>query len=209
LLLIQELCILIQVRKDITIMTKEITIPTTIQNYISNPITIKSPEDMQSAVAQLSELNTTLDNLTASKELLTKPINEALKEIRGRYKPFEAQLEGAISYLRTAMTTYQTAQRKIELEKEAKIVARLEKGTLKVETAVSKLENLDRVDTKVVSDNGSVTFKTVTKWRVHNRDVVPNSFLIVNEVAINNAMRQGITVLGIEYYTEEQVVNKR
>ena len=190
-------------------MTKEITIPTTIQNYISNPITIKSPEDMQSAVAQLSELNTTLDSLTDNKELLTKPINEALKEIRWRYKPFEAHLEGAISYLRTAMTTYQTAQRKIELEKEAKIVARLEKGTLKVETAVSKLENLDRVDTKVVSDNGSVTFKTVTKWRVHNMDVVPNSFLIVNEVAINTAMRQGITVLGIEYYTEEQVVNKR
>lgn len=172
---------------------------------------IESADQMTNAVSTLSVLNQTLDRLTESKEKLTKPINELLKEIRGRYKPFETQLEGAIESLRRAMINYQTEQKRIAKEEEDKIIARVGegKGKLKVETAIKKVSEVEKPDAKVSTEEGMVKFKTVKKFEVVDVSKLPVEFLLANEVLIRKSMTEGKEITGVRYFTEEVPVNTR
>ncbi len=193
--------------------TKEVTLTVKEQEAIkvAESKAIKTPEDMSAAVNVLSTLNQTLDRLTEDKEKLTKPINELLKEIRGRYKPFELKLEEAIEKVRKAMITYQTEQKRIAKIEEDKIIARIGegKGKLKVETAIRKMEEVDKPDQKVSTEAGLVKFKTVKKFEVEDVSKLPKEYILANEVAIRKAMTEGKEVSGVRYFTEEVPFNTR
>lgn len=172
---------------------------------------VSNADEMQEATSVLSKLNQGLDRLTDDKEKLTKPINELLKEIRGRYKPFETKFEEAINYVRRAMIDYQTEQKRLAKIEEDKIISRIGegKGKLKVETAIKKISEVDKPESKVIADEGSVKFKTVKKFEVTDVSKLPVEFLLANEVAIRKAMTEGKEITGVRYFTEEVPVNSR
>lgn len=164
---------------------------------------------MEGAVSLLSKLNTELDKLTADREKLTKPMNEALKEIRGRYKPFESQLEAAIKYVRTRMSEYQTLQVEIAEREQARIAESISDGA-SLETALTELEGVEKPDRQVRTESGMVSFRAVKKWRMSADGLqVPREYMMLNDDEITKAMRAGIPVQGIEYYTEQQPINRR
>ena len=164
-------------------------------------------ESLAHATNTLSILNSNLDKVTAHKEAKTKPLNNALKAIRADYKPIEEQLTNAISSIRLAITTYATAQAKIAKEQEARILA--DKRT-NLETKITKLANVeDTAPSKVSTDNGSITFTTVKKWRVTDESIIPRAFLQVNEDLVKQAMKENSPVAGIEYYEEQSLRNYR
>lgn len=193
--------------------TKEITLTKeeTVAIQLAEKLAINTPDQMVAATRNLSVLNQTLDRLTEDKELLTKPINLLLKEIRGRYKPFEDKLEEAIAAVRKSMITYQTEQKRLAKIEEDKIIARIGegKGKLKVETAIKKMEAVDKPDQKVSTDEGLVKFKTVKKFEVTDVSKLPVEFLLANEVAIRKAMTEGKEISGVRYFTEEVPFNTR
>lgn len=193
--------------------TKEITLTKeeTVAIQLAEKLAINTPDQMVSATRNLSVLNQTLDRLTEDKELLTKPINLLLKEIRGRYKPFEDKLEEAIAAVRKSMITYQTEQKRLAKIEEDKIINRIGegKGKLKVETAIKKMEAVDKPDQKVSTDEGLVKFKTVKKFEVTDVSKLPVEFLLANEVAIRKAMTEGKEIAGVRYFTEEVPFNTR
>lgn len=172
---------------------------------------IENKDQMEEATTILSTLNQTLDRLTTDKEKLTKPINELLKEIRGRYKPFEEKLETAIASVRRQMINYQTEQKRLAKIEEDKVIARIGegKGKLKVETAIKKVQEIERPDSKVSTEAGSVKFKTVKKFEVTDVSKLPVEYLLPNEVAIRKAMTEGKEITGVRYFTEEVPVNSR
>ena len=193
--------------------TKEITLTKeeTSAIQLAEKLAISTPEQMIDATRNLSILNQTLDRLTEDKELLTKPINLLLKEIRGRYKPFEDKLEEAIAAVRKSMITYQTEQKRLAKIEEDKIINRIGegKGKLKVETAIKKMEAVEKPDQKVSTDEGLVKFKTVKKFEVTYVSKLPVEFLLPNEVAIRKAMTEGKEITGVRYFTEEVPFNTR
>ena len=172
---------------------------------------IENADDMSEAVRVLSILNKKADALEADKQELTKPINDVLKRIRAKYKPFEEKLEDAIGLIRTKMSKYQTTQKKLAEAKEDKIISRIGegKGKLKPETAMAKLEDVAKPENKVSTDEGMVKFKTVKKFIVVDVTKLPKEFILPNEVAIRKAMNEGKELAGVEYSTEEVPVNSR
>ena len=71
---------------------------------------IKTAVDLKEAVVVLSEMNKYADSVKEKKELITKPLNLALKNARAMFAPLEEIYESAIYMLRGKMTKYQTEQ---------------------------------------------------------------------------------------------------
>lgn len=174
-------------------------------------ITITSNEDMPVASELLSQLNQYMDRLTEEKEKVTKPLNEALKAERARWKPLEEAYNGAISAVRSAMTTFMTAEAKRVKEAEAKIIARVGDGTgkLKIDTAARKLGEIEKAPEKVVTDTGMVKFRTVQRLSITDTALIPREYLVPDEKMILDALKAGTAVAGCEIIEEQVPVNYR
>jgi len=175
-------------------------------------LAIKNDKDMSQATELLSQLNLKAGEIKKDKEKLTKPLNAVLKDIRGRYKPMETQLEKGIKHIRSVMGIYQTEK---ELQAEAereKIVARVGsgRGKLKVETAVSKMAEVTGADVKVAGESGSVTFKNDYEIISVNKREVPETFLSVDEVGIRKLLNAGAEeVFGVVAKKIKVPINRR
>lgn len=199
-------------------MPKELTV---IQEEVSplikeaEVLEIKTKEDLNLATDVLSKLNTWNDQVIEDKELLTKPLNATLKEIRGRYKPVEELLQGSISTVRTKMITYQTQAEKERKIAETAISQRIKpgKGNLSMETAVAKLEELGEVDKRVIADKGEVTFMEVKKFEVVDILELANrggfDFIQPHETNIRAAMKAGKELPGVKYWIKQVPRNFR
>lgn len=170
-------------------------------------IDIRGTQDLQDATTYLSQLNASLDVLTAHKEAKTKPLNAALKEIRKDYKPLEEALEEAISTTKQAIIKYTTALQIEQEEKEAKI---LQDRRTTNDTKVLKLSEIQsEIPKNVTTDAGSISFSTLKRYRVLDLSKVPLSFLEINDTLVKEAMKNNIDIPGIEYYEEKYIRNYR
>lgn len=170
-------------------------------------VKIVDEKSLASATEVLSQANKYLKDLTADKEKLTAPLNAALKEVRSRYKPIEIKLEGIIANIRQSMSSYQTEQIRLQKAEEDKIAERVAKGTLKPETGIKKMENMDKPVDKVNTQSGKISFKEVEKFEVEDISKLPIEYHLVDEVAIRNAMKANIHLEGVRYYTEQVPIN--
>lgn len=172
----------------------------------TSKLIIDSQKTLEEATSTLSQLNTYLDQVTAHKEAKTKPLNAALKAIRDDYRPLETQLSEAIQVVRSSITAYATEQAKIALQQEQAI---LNDKRTKLTTKVQQLAEIEQPTAKVSTAQGSITFMTVKRWRLTDINKVPIAFLIPNEDAIKQAMKEGSPIAGIEYYEEQTLRNYR
>ncbi len=170
---------------------------------------ISNAQHMVQATETLSVLNKYADSVKEKKESVTKPLNVALKAARGLFSPLEDKLESAIGSIRRAMIDYQTEQKRIADKEADKIAARVDKGTLKAETAVRKMGDIEKPAEAIATDSGSIKFKTVEKFEVMDVTLLTKDYLLPNEVAIRKAMLAGIKINGVRYYTEKVPVNSR
>lgn len=173
---------------------------------ISN-IKIVDEQSLTKATEVLSQANKYAKQLEEDKQKITKPINDALKEIRARYKPLENKLEDIILNIRKSMTSYQTEQMRLQKIEEEKIANRVAKGTLKAETGIRKLEELPQTADKISTQSGKISFKTVKKFEVIDITLIPHKYLIVNDTAIRDAMKAGIELPGCKYFEEQVPIN--
>lgn len=177
----------------------------------ADELVIMDRESMAEAVELLSQANKMKDFVTTEREKVTKPLNEALKAERARWKPLETDLENGIANIRSKMGKYQTEADRKAKEKEASIAARIGegKGKLKIETAVAKLASIETPDQEVSTDSGSVKFRTVQKFEIIDITMVPSEYLLPNEPLIRQAIAKAVEIPGIRYFEEQIPVNYR
>lgn len=177
----------------------------------STSIFVKSDADMKVATEALSQVNKYADMVEEKREAITKPLNLALKAARGLFKPLEERLEASIDHIRGEMSRYQTEKVRLAREEEAKIAARVGegKGKLKMDTAIRKIGEVEKPADEVVADSGVVTFMEVQKFEVMDITLVPKEYLVVDEVKVRAAMKAGVKVEGVRYYTEMVPKNYR
>lgn len=171
----------------------------------ANEITITTAEENASATELKAKLNETKKQIKDRKEEITKPLNAALKSARDLFAPIEESFEKAEKILAGKLIAY---KQKVEAETraaEAKIAARVEKGTMKLETAEKKIEQLPTVQKTTQTDHGRVQFRKIKKVRITNQDLVPDQYWVLNEVLIRKDALTGTVIPGVEVYEEEIV----
>ncbi len=191
---------------EIQIIKKNVnTIVNTVVDY-----KIVSEATLVQGVEMLSELNKRSKIIKTEKEKITKPLNLALKEERARWKPIEEKIDSAVDTIRDEMRRYQTEMKRKAQEEEVKIAKRVGegKGHIKLETAVSKIEKLEKPITNVTTGVGSISFRTDRKCEVQDVTKIPFEYLVPNMVAIRQAMKNGVELTGVRYWNEETPINK-
>lgn len=165
----------------------------------SNVMTITSKEDFDKANEFLSVVMNVEKALVERKAEITRPLMDGLASVRSLFKPLETDHAEAKKTIKAKMLEYSIAEdERIEKEK-ARVEARVEKGTMRVDTAVRKLEN--------IGEKPTTALRTVTKIRVIDEALIPREYLIPDMDKIKDAvMKQKLTVPGVETYEEKSIV---
>lgn len=195
--------------KDVSIVQKVKAVSPLVEK--AKELVIETPEDMGVANEILSSMNKIIDAATEEKEKITKPALAILSAERKRWKPLEEMFDLGIELLRKKMSKYQTeAKRKAEEEEDA-LAARVGegRGKLKPETAIRKMGEIEKPETRISGDKGMTKFRTVPRFEVMDIKKLPVEFLLPNEVAIREAQKEGKEIPGVRYYTEEVPMNFR
>lgn len=172
-------------------------------------ITTLTVETMPEAVELLSSLNRIKDEITAEKELVTRPLLDALAAERAKWKPKEVKLESVITKIRTALTVYQTELVVKQRAEQEAIAQRLQDGKIKPETAIKRMQAVPDINNTVESNTGKITFKTVTTFTVADWSKVPVEFLLLNDTLVREKLKSGVKVPGLDYKDEQVPVNYR
>lgn len=193
-----------------TIATKEVTV---LKGQLSKlekqatEIEITTPEEFASATNLKAKLKEIGKSITEKKEAITKPLNVALKNARALFAPLEEQFESAENIVGKKLIAWKQAEDARIKEEEAKIAARAEKGTIKMETAERKLEELGekKTETTIHTDHGQVQFRKIKKVRVTDEAQIPDKYWVIDMVTLRKEALAGVVIPGAEVYEEETV----
>lgn len=169
---------------------------------------IKTEEDYTAALEEGKAIKDLGKTITARKEEITKPINASLKSIRALFAPMEDTVEGALALIKSKMLKYSSDKKTKEDAEKAKLDARVEKGTMKEETAERKKNEIDqaKMPNAVVASSGAAAVTTKRKaYRVIDKAKIPLQFMEPDMVKIKASFRAGTPVEGVEEYLEEGV----
>jgi len=161
-------------------------------------LTINSSEDMQKATSLLSQLNKLNDRITELKDEVLKPLLEATKAERARWKPSELKNEQAIAYIRSEMTSYQTALLKAKRLKEEAITKKLSDNKITLDKAITSLEKLPALANTTSTDDGAVSFRNKQTLKVTDITKIAHLYFDLNETRLLDALKTGILIPGAE-----------
>lgn len=159
----------------------------------------------------LAQAKNHLNALIADKKLITDPMKASLKEVESRYAPIESTLKEIIEGIRIKQSAYQTLALKAQKEAEEKIASRIGTGSgkLKFETAVAKIEGIEKPLTNVSTSLGKLSFRTDKKLRIVNSADIPREYLLPNESLILSDIKNGKQIPGCEIEEIQVPISRR
>lgn len=173
-------------------------------NYATD-LQVLNQEDYNAALEQGKKIKTMLDTVVSRREEITRPLNDALKSTRSLFKPIEDGMQGALDVIRDKMQIWFKEMKRIEAEEKEKIAARVEKGTLKQETGLRKMDEVQSVAKTQDTGAAKATMRTVRKVRVINPDIVPDQYWEMNMVMIRKDALAGVQIPGVEVYEDQEL----
>ena len=171
----------------------------------AHELIIASPEDNAKATELKAKLREIGKIIKDRKEAITKPLNIALKSARELFAPLEEHFANVEVIVARKLLDYKAQVEKENREKEVKIAARVEKGTLKIETAERKIGELEHVEKTIQTTYGQVQFRKIKKVRVVDESKIPDEYWVLDMVAIRRDALNGTLTGGVEIYEEEIV----
>lgn len=183
---------------------------TTIQKKVDG-FKITNNDDMVVATDSLSIIKDISKGMETQRKSRVQPLNDEVKEINSEYKPLAADLKKAESYIKNEMLEYSNEVDRIAAEKAAKLESRVERGTMRTDTAMRKMDEIEKMGSSVEGSKGSVNFRMVRVIKVVDVTKIPAKYLNDAKVldAIKSAVRtdvmNGTLVDGVEVVEEKQI----
>lgn len=189
--------------KELTVYKKEVA---EIKTQASS-LVINSQEDMNKSADLLHRIKKAKDTITTRKEEITRPLMTALASARDLFKPLELGFQEAEKQVKAIQLAFLVEEEaRVEKEKE-KIAKRVEKGTMRADTAVGKLEDLGDSPKAGSGEVGRASMRTVRKVRIVDETAIPREYLVCDMVKITKALLQENAVIpGTEIFEEKQMV---
>lgn len=186
---------------------------TTVKKQVEGYV-VTSAADLEVATDTLSIIKTVAKDMEADRKSRVKPLNDEVSAINAEYKPLTTDLGEAEDYIKKQILTYSEAVEKKAAEEAAKLEARVEKGTLRVDTAMRKMDEIETVGSNVQGVRGQVTFRTTRDVQIVDPTKVPLRYLNDEKVlkAIKAAVRKdalaGAKIDGVEVIEVKGVAAK-
>lgn len=193
--------------KELTPIKRQVT---TVVNR-ANDITIDSQESLVAATDILSGIKSAAKVVKGRKEEITKPLNAALKSARDLFRPIEDDIATGERIIKSKMLDYENEIEAKRAAEAAKLEARVEKGTMRVDTAMRKMDDLQTVDSTITGTKGKSSFRTIRVVKLVDPSKVPLQYLMNEKVqaalitAARDDVLNGVRVEGFEIVEEKQV----
>ena len=161
-------------------------------------IVVSNQTEYDEALSVGKKVSALLKVIDTKEKAITKPINDSLKQIRDLFRPYKTQVEEAKTDIASKMSAYINAEESKRKIAEERIAARMEKGTIKEETALRKMTE---VELAAPIAGGGMT--SVLRIKLIDIKEVPAEYLLINEALIKSDFRAGKVISGIEAYYEK------
>lgn len=189
----------------------DIMIPEDVKQQVSvveqqaNNLVIASPEDQRIGADLLHSIKDAAKIVKSSKEGMTRPIMAGLASIRDFFKPFETTLGNAEDTVKEKILAFQEIEDARILKEQARVEARVEKGTMRPDTAMEKIATIEA--SKAVKP-ATMQVRTIKKVRVVDESIIPIEYMLPNMPKITEAViRQGISIPGVLAYEEKTIAS--
>ncbi|QDP67626.1 MAG: hypothetical protein Tp172MES00d2C118482111_20 [Prokaryotic dsDNA virus sp.] len=166
------------------------------------PKVIESQEQYDETFEVGKKVALLLKNIDKGEKKITKPINDGLKRVRDIFRPFKTQVKTVSDDLKARRQEFINKEEAAKAKKEEQIEGRVERGTMREDTAVGKLAELEE---GAPDARGGMT--SVLKVKVTDIRLVPEEFLSVDETAIKKLYREGTETPGVECHYEKVARN--
>ena len=183
---------------------------TTVQKQVEG-FKITNSDEMVVATDTLSIIKDISKAMETQRKLRVDPLNKQVKDINAEYKPLSTDLEKAEKYIKSEMISYSNEVDRKAAEAAAKLEARVEKGTMRTDTAMRKMDDIETMGSSVEGNKGSINFRIVRVVKIVDVTKIPAKYLNDEKVldAIRSAVRtdvmNGTLVDGVEVVEEKQV----
>lgn len=167
---------------------------------------VNTNESLVGAMEFLSLAKKKLKEITAIRKSETASYEQQIKEIEINYTPTEKVLKTLIESLTASVSDYQTKQTQIRIAKEKAIADRIGagKGKLSLDKAVEKITALDTP----IENVGSSGFREYPTLKITNKSLIPREYLIPDEKAIMESLKEGREIPGCEIAMIVRPVNR-
>jgi len=200
---IKEVAAIVQPKEIALYKTKITSVQREAEAY-----TIVSQTDMDHGADLLHVIAGIEKSITQRKEEITRPLMTALASARDLFKPLEVAHAEAKKVIKGKMLEFQIQEEERIAKEQARIAARVEKGTMKGETAIAKLENLGEAPLSASGSVGKIQTRTLVKVRVVDESLIPREYLVPDMTKIAEAvLRKGIVIPGVERYEEKTIAS--
>lgn len=157
----------------------------------ANLLVVDSPDTAEIASGVLHDIKEATRVLTEKKTDITRPAMESLAKIKALFAPLEQALKAADKTVRAKMLAYTIAEQEKKEAKKAKIAARVEKGTMRENTAVAKLGAVGDV-----AKTEGIQVQTRRQLEIEDEALIPREYLVPDREKITKALFADIKVPG-------------
>lgn len=173
----------------------------------ANQLVIKTDKDLIGAIDGLSQVKKIANNIKELKETITKPLNEALKNARNMFAPFENNLKDAEVIIKAKMIAFDKKKIEDSLKEAERIAKAVKAGKLDIIEAGEKLAEIEPSNS-YQGDSGAISYKRIKKIVITDINLIPRKYLIPNEMMIKQDLLLGISIKGCSL-VEEKIVASR
>lgn len=175
----------------------------------AHSLVISTQEDMETATTLLSQMNVVMDAVTKEKERVTRPLLDALEAERSRWRPIETAYKSEIVPLRERISTYQTAQTRLQEAEAARLASEIVAGNVSLDDATTALSTLQKPSERIITPSGGMTFREKTVLKIIDEKVIPRAYLVPDEAAIMIVLSAGKKVKGCGLEIIQVPINRR
>lgn len=173
-----------------------------------NETKVENDQDLTAVGDKIKSIKEIAKFVKEEKEKYTKPAQAIINEARAKYVPYEKLCQEAETGLKMKVNQYMTKKEEERRKKEEAIAKRAEKGTLKEETAVRKMEELGEEKKSVSTDNAQIQRRKVKEVVIVDTTKIPQEYWKIDEVKIRKVALSGIEIPGVEVKETSQIAIK-
>lgn len=141
--------------------------------------------ELDGVADKIKGIKTLLKIIEQKKEKFTEPAKAIISEARDTYDPMIKECRNAEVVLKDRASKFMLQREADRKKKEEQLAARVEKGTMKPETAMNKIENLPEAPKTVRTDTGSGLRMAKRKVaKITEPNLIPDEYWIIDEVRV-------------------------
>lgn len=199
---------MVEIKTEMVVADKEVTVikqkAEAMQEMVDS--TLVTDDKELSAVADIiKQVKTLGKEVRAKMETYTKPAQEIINKARADYLPYEKMCKDAESQLKYKANIYMTQIERARKEKEDRVAIKLEKGSIKEDTAIRQMENVGEEKKSVRTENSQIQRKTVQDIEVIDQELIPHEYWVVDLKKVKKVALAGIKIPGVKVIEKSQI----